>query len=56
MSEKERSLIETLGKLPDSLQNEFLAMAKGAVMMKDSMTPATAPPDDTGGNTTEEGG
>lgn len=46
MSEKERSLIETLGKLPDPVQNEFLAMAKGAVIMKNVMS--SAPPD-TGG-------
>lgn len=53
MSEKEQSLIETLGKLPDSLQDEFLAMAKGAVMMKNAMSAA---PPDTGGETTEKGG
>lgn len=53
MSEKERSLIETLGKLPDPVQNEFLAMAKGAVIMKTVMS--SAPPD-TGGETKEKGG
>lgn len=53
MSEKEKSLIETLGKLPDSLQNEFLAMAKGAVMMKNAMGAATP---DTGEAATEKGG
>lgn len=53
MSEKERSLVETLGKLPDALQDEFLAMAKGAVMMQNAMSAA---PPETGGETTEKGG
>lgn len=53
MSERERSLVETLGKLPDALQDEFLAMAKGAVMMQNAM--GEAPPD-SGGETTEKGG
>lgn len=33
MSEKEKSLVEEIGKLPESVQNEFLAMAKGAAIL-----------------------
>ena len=35
MSDKEKALVERLGKLPDAVQDRFLDMANGALMALD---------------------
>ena len=36
MSDKEKALVEQIGKLPDSVQDRFLDMANGALMALDA--------------------
>lgn len=35
MSDKEKTLVEQIGKLPDAVQDRFLDMANGALMALD---------------------
>lgn len=36
MSDKEKALVEQIGKLPDDIQDRFLDMANGALMALDA--------------------
>lgn len=36
MSDKEKALVEQIGKLPDAVQDRFLDMAAGALMALDA--------------------
>ncbi len=37
MSDREKTLVEQIGKMPDKLQDAFLNMASGALMALDSL-------------------
>lgn len=45
MSDKEKVLVEQIGKLPDDIQDRFLDMANGALMALDAQPKKEEPED-----------
>ena len=48
MSDREKDLVQQIGKLPDKLQDIFLDMASGALMALESMGEKKEAEDDAG--------